>query len=92
MAVVELGHALDQRGDLVAELRAEPCGVASGVLDNVVEQGSAYGGAVQADVENDLRHGDGVGDVRVAALAYLTCVAAGGELISTLDPATLHSR
>jgi hypothetical protein len=45
LQAVELGDAVDDRGDLVAELLGQPLGRDPGVLDGVVQQGAAMVGS-----------------------------------------------
>ena len=69
--LVQLGHAVDQVRDLLAELGAQLVQRVVGVLDGVVQQRGDQRGGVHAQLGQDRRHGQRVGDVRVAGLALL---------------------
>lgn len=76
-AVVDLlqfGDAVDEVADLCAELIADLVQRHVRVLDGVVEEGGGQGGGLGAEFGEDQRHGEGVGDVRLAALAHLAAV------------------
>ena len=75
---VELGDAVDDRGDLVAELLGQPLLGDAGVLHGVVQQGGRDRRLVQSQVGGDIGHGDRVGHVRLAGAAQLTLVGLDG--------------
>ena len=75
----ELGDAVDQAGDLVAEGLADLVEGRGGVLDRVVQQRGAQGRGVQAHAGADARDADRVGDEVLAGLAALVGVVLAGE-------------
>ena len=75
----ELGHAVDQAGDLFAELGLDLVQARGGVLDGVVQQRRAQRRGVQAHAGADLGHADGVRDEVLAGLAALVGVVLAGE-------------
>ena len=84
--LVELGDAVDQHRDLVAEVR-RAAGVERvvGVLDRVVQQRRRERRRRHAELGEDRRDGQRVGDVRVAALALLAAVGLLGHVVGALD-------
>ena len=67
---LDLGQAVDQRGDLGPEEPFDVLHREFGVFHDVVEQGGADGLAAQPDlIDYDLGHGDGVQDVGLAGAA-----------------------
>jgi len=78
---VELGHAVDDQGHFAAERVAQLRHRVAGVLDRVVQQGRDQGGGVHAQLGQDLRDGQRMGDVRLAALAHLPPVHALGDVV-----------
>ena len=81
----ELRDAVDERGDLVAELLAHLVERGARVLDGVVQQGGAERGGVEAHARADLGHADRVDDEVLAAGAPLVGVALAGEHERLLD-------
>ena len=83
--LVELGDAVDQQRDLVAEVAAQlgrgctacprPCRAA----------GRRTGSARSSELGQDGGYGERMGDVRVAALAVLARVVALGPVVGALD-------
>jgi hypothetical protein len=82
---LELGDAVDDLGDLEAELRLDLSRGDLGVLDRVVQEGGGDRGVVEADVRDDLGHGDRVVDVLLAAAAVLVAVGVRGDLVGPDD-------
>ena len=78
LEAVELGDAVDDAGDDLAELLFDVLEAHTGVLDRVVQEGGFDGGRVKAELGN--RQGDGgrVGDVVLAGPAGLASVGALG--------------
>ena len=72
--LVELGDAVDEHRDLVAEVGAQLLEGVRRVLDGVVQQRGDQRRLGHADVGEDRRHRERVGDVGVAALAHLAGV------------------
>jgi hypothetical protein len=83
--LVELGDAVDEAGDLVAEVLAQDVHRVVGVLDGVVQQGGAQRGRCHAELGEDGRDRERVGDVGVAAAALLVAVVPLGGLVRALD-------
>ena len=79
----QLGHPVDELGDLLAELDADLLEAGAGVLDRVVQQRRAERLGVEAHAGTDLGHADGVGDELVAGTAQLVGVAVAGEVEGT---------
>ena len=75
----QLGDAVDQAGDLVAELLAHLLERGAGVLDRVVQQRGAQRLGVEAHARADLGHAHRVGDEVLARLAALVGVVLAGE-------------
>ncbi len=76
----QLGDAVDQLGDLLAELRPDLLEAGAGVLDRVVQQRRAERLGVEPHAGADLGDADRVGDELVAGVAQLVGVALAGEL------------
>ena len=81
----QLGDAVDQVGDLVAEFPADVVEAGAGVLDGVVQQRRAEGLGVEPHPGADLGHPDRVGDELVAGVAPLVGVALAGEVEGALQ-------
>ena len=81
----QLGHAVDQVGDLRSEALLDVGQVELGVLGDVVEQGRLDGDRVDAQVGQDLGRGDGMGDVRLARRPLLTGVGLDGHVERSTD-------
>ena len=75
----ELRDAVDELGDLVAEVLAHVVERRARVLDRVVQQRRADRLGVEAHARADLRHADRVRDELLARLAPLVGVALAGE-------------
>ncbi len=88
----QLGDAVDELGDLLAELLADLLQAGAGVLDRVVEQSRAERLGVEAHRGAHLRHPDGVGDELVSRLAHLIRMPFAGEVKSVLDRGTVDRR
>ena len=81
----ELGDAVDQLRDLVAEVVADLVEAGAGVLDRVVEECRAKCRRVEAEARADPRHAERVGDEVLAGLPLLARVALAGEGEGALD-------
>ena len=81
----ELGDAVDQRGDLVAEALADLVERRARVLDGVVQQRGAQRLGVQAHARADLGHADRVDDELLTGLAPLVGVVLAREQEGILD-------
>ncbi len=69
--LVQLGDAVDEGRDVLAELAAQLVERVGGVLDGVVQQRGTDRLGVHAELGEDGRHRERVGDVRVTRLALL---------------------
>ncbi len=76
----QLGDALDERRDLVAELGAQLLDVDSGVLDDVVQQSGSERRLVELEARDDPRHTPRVVDELLPRLAHLAGVGRGRVL------------
>ncbi len=81
----ELGHAVDEQRDVVAELGGDLLERRLGVLDRVVQQRRDDHGRLGAQLGADARDAQRVHDVRLARLAHLVGVALGREGERALD-------
>ena len=82
---VELGHTVDDRGNVFAERVDEVGERQLGVLDRVVQQRARERDVVEAEVGEDHRHTERVRDVGVAGAAHLIAVGVAGDDVGTLD-------
>ena len=69
--LAELGDAVDEERDLVAELALDVLGGRRRVLDHVVQQRRADAGRVEVQLRDDVGDADRMDEVRVARLAQL---------------------
>ena len=83
--LVELGHAVDEHRDLVTEVATQRLQAVCRVLDRVVEERRCQRGRRHAELGEDRRHGEGMGDVVVARAALLSLVRALGHGIRAFD-------
>ena len=83
--LVQLGDAVDQVADLLAEVGGQRLQRVAGVLDGVVQQRGDQRGGVHAEVGQDVGDGQRVGDVRVAGAAQLVGVPLLGHLVGPLQ-------
>ena len=81
----QLRDAVDELGDLLAELLAHLVERRARVLDRVVQQRGAQRGRVEPHAGADLRHADRVDDEVLAARPALVGVALAGEDEGALD-------
>src|SRR5262245_35856578 len=81
----QLGDAVDQLSDLVAEGLANLFQAGAGVLDRVVEERRAQCGGVQAESGADPPDSERMGDEILARLALLAGVPLAGEGEGALD-------
>ena len=88
----QLGDAVDQLGDLLAELVADLLEAGAGVLDRVVQQRRAERLGVEPHAGADLGDPDRVGDELVAGVAQLVGVAVAGEVEGALDRGAVDRR
>ena len=90
--VIELGDAVDQLGDVGAEALGDFVLRGRRVLDDVVQDGGDDRRRIQVQVGEDVRDGDRMRDVGLAAQALLALVGFGAELISVADAVDLRRR
>jgi hypothetical protein len=83
--LAELGHAVDEEGDLLAEQLLELLHRRRGVLDAVVQEPGAHARHVELQLGDDPGHRQRVGDVRVPGAAGLALVGLGGEVVGPAD-------
>ena len=83
--LVELGHAVDEPRDFVAEPLVQDLVGDAAVFLHVVQQRRRERVPVQFEARDEVGDGERVGDVRVAGLAHLALVALGGEFVGVLD-------
>src|SRR5690606_21631671 len=81
----ELGNAVDQLGDLLAELLGNLVLYGGGVFENVVQDGGNERGLVHAHSREDAGDRDGMRDVRFAGEALLPLVRLGAEAVGAFD-------
>ena len=83
--LVDLGDAVDEVGDLGAEVGGDRVQGDAGVLDRVVQQRGHQRRGVHAQAGQDRGDGQRVGDVGVAALALLRGVGGLGDVVGPLQ-------
>ena len=86
----QLGDAVDELGDVVAEALAHVVERRGRVLDRVVQEAGADRLRVEAHARADLRHADRVGDELLARAAALVRVALAGERECVPDQLEVH--
>ena len=86
----QLGDAVDELGDVVAEALAHVVERRGRVLDRVVQQAGTDRLRVEAHARADLRHADRVSDELLARAAALVRVALAGERECVPDPLEVH--
>ena len=90
--LVELGDAVDQEGDLAAELLGELVELVVGVLDGVVQERGHERVRVHAQLGQDRGDRQRVGDVRVPGLAELPVVQLFGPRVRLLEQPHVGAR
>ncbi len=85
LEAVELGDAVDDRGDVGAEPSLQIVEGDGGVLDRVVQQRAGERDVVETEIGEDHRDAERVGDVRVAGPAHLVAVRVARDLVRVLD-------
>ena len=83
--LAELGDAVDELRDLVAEERPHLLASHLGVLDGVVQERRHERLRVEPQVGKDAGHGEGMLDVRLARQPGLPGMSAIGDLEGTVD-------
>ena len=79
--LVEFADAVDEAGDLGAELLLDVFERSLGVLDRVVQDRRGDRLRIEVHVGKLLRHGDRMRDIRFARFACLALVGGGAELV-----------
>jgi hypothetical protein len=92
LELVELRNPIDEHGDLVAEVVPHHVERVLGVLDGVMEQRRGDRLRADAEIGEDLRHRNRVGNVRLAALALLPRVRALRRAVGPLDERDVRFR
>ncbi len=82
---VELGHPVDDRGEIGTEIGDEVVDGDGGVLDRVVEQRGRERDVVEAEVGEDHRDAERMRDVGVAGPPDLVLVGVPRDLVGVLD-------
>jgi hypothetical protein len=85
MTILRTAGAVDEHRDLVTEVVPQLVELVVGVLDGVVQEGRGDRDGADAEVGEDLCHGDRVRDVRLAGLALLPVVGPFGHRVGPLD-------
>ena len=88
----QLGDAVDELGDLGAEALLDVGQAVLGVLGDVVQERRLDGDGVDAELGQDLRRGDRVGDVRLAGRALLALVGRDREVERLADRLEVGAR
>ena len=82
---LDLGEALDQRADLLAEFLVDLGARDVGVLDHVVQQRGSNGGVVELELGQDRRDLEGMREIRIARRALLMTVRLHGVDIGAVE-------
>ena len=90
--LAELGDAVDEEGDLVAELALDVLERRERVLDHVVQQPGADARRVELQLGDDARDAGRVDEVRVARLALLAVVRSRGVHVGLVDQLGVRAR
>jgi hypothetical protein len=83
--LAELGHALDEEGNLLAELLGELHARRRRVLDHVVQQRGADAGGVEVELGDDAGDADRMDEIGVPRATQLTLVHTGGVHVRPID-------
>ena len=75
---LDLGQAIDERADLLAEHLVDLGARDVGILDHVVQQGRGDGGVVELELGEDRRDFERMGEVGIAGGALLVAVRLHG--------------
>jgi len=86
---VELRHAVDQVGYLVAEVLAEFVEGVARVLDRVVQERGGEGRRRHAELSEDRCDGEGMSDVGIAGAPLLVAMQVGRRLVGPLQDADI---
>ena len=88
----QLGHAIDEARDLLAEQLLDIRQRRVGILDGVMQQGGDDGIAVQLQVGQDTGNFDGVGEIGIARGALLRAVHLHGIDIGAVELRLIRTR
>ena len=81
----DLGHAVDQVGDVLVERLLQRLLGGQRIFQHVVEEADGDGGLVEVHLGQDVGHVEGVDQVGVAGAAHLPAVLTGGENVCLLQ-------
>ncbi len=81
----ELGHAVDQQGDILAKLFFDDVERRGGILHHVVQQRRYDGIGIHPELHQDFRHVNGVHHIRFTRDALLSLMRGKGRLIGARD-------
>ena len=90
--LIELGHAIDDLGDVVTEARGDVGLGDRGVFDDVVQNRPDDGVGIQVQVGKDLGRGNRMRDIGFALDALLALMRGGAELSGCADALDLLVR
>ena len=83
--LLQLGQALDQRADIIAEHLVDLGPRRRRILDGVVQQSRRDGGIVELEVGEDPRHFQRVGEIGVAGGALLLAMGFHGVDVGAVE-------
>jgi hypothetical protein len=89
---VEFGDAVDDRGDIVAEVADEIVECDRRVFDRVMQERGRQGHVVEPEVGEDHRHPERMRDVGVTRAPHLVLVRVAGDLVGVLDDRRVGAR
>jgi len=90
--LAQLGHAVHQLGDLLAELGLQLGLGGAGVLEDVVQEPGRHGRDVHLEIHEEGGDFEGVGEVRLAGGALLTAVRTLREPVGALQHRQVRAR
>ena len=86
LVAADLGHPVDQLGDLLAELVLQGLAGGEGVLEDVVEQADGGADVIELEVGEQVGDGDRVAQVGLAGAPLLVLVHLGREVVDRAQP------
>ena len=89
--LAELGHAIDEKGDLFTEHRLDVGDARFAIFDDVVKQRRAHARRIEPHVGDDVRHRNRMDEVRITRLAALPVVHARGIDVGLVDQIGIRS-
>ncbi len=87
LVLADLGDAVDQLGDLLAQRRGEVLAGGAGVLQHVVEQRDLDAGGVEAEVGEQPGDRQRMAEVGLARAPFLSAVGGFGVVVDGAQPA-----